>query len=235
MRYAQLFFLFVVLPAFAALGEELPEWRALLDGMEKTYATVTDYRAEVEVRTYGSEGSFETDRFLYTFKKPKSIRLDWESPHKGMILVCPDKKGKVAIRPPGFAHFMKLHLAPDNPLIRVSSGQPIDKTDMGLLIEHIAHSLADERRGPIEVWNEAGNAEIRVLGLNHFRNEVLTLYEFSVDTRLGLPVGVKETSPEGKPQRIVTFRNLEINKNVPDSLFTLDEEKGTAKEEKDEK
>ena len=126
--------------------------------MENTFAAVTDYRAEVEVRTYRSEGSFQTDRFLYTFKKPKSIRLDWESPHKGMILVYPDKKGKVAIRPPGFAHFMKLHLAPGNPLIRVSSGQPIDKTDMGLLIEYIAHSLTDERRGPIEVRNEAGNA-----------------------------------------------------------------------------
>ena len=77
--------------------------------------------------------------------------------------------------------------------------------------------------------------ETRVLGLNHFRNETLTLYEFAIDTCLGPPVGVKEISPEGNPQRIATFRNLEINKNVPDSLFALDEEKATEKEEKDEK
>jgi hypothetical protein len=105
---------------------------------------------------------------------------------------------------------------------------------MGLLIEYIAHSLTDERRGPIEVRNEAGNAEIRVPGLNHFQNGILTLYEFFIDTHLGLPMDVKKMSPEGNPQRIATFRNLEINKNVPDSLFALDEEKGTEKEEKDD-
>ena len=223
MRFVQLLLIFVTVSAFPAFAEE-PEWRALLDRVEKAYAALTDYRAQVEVRTYGTDGSFETERFLYTFKKPKWIRLDFEAPHTGMVLVYPDKDGKAAVRFPGFARFVKLHLAPDNPLIRVSAGQPIDTTDMGHLIEHIVHSCTDERRSPIESWHEGENAGIRVEGLNHFRNETPTLYEFSIDTRLWLPAGVKEMTPRGAPQRTVMFHNIEVNRDAPESLFTLDED-----------
>ena len=237
-RPARTFVLFIFLALFPALilfGDESPEWKVIFEKMEKAYAAVNDYRAEVEVRTYGKDGSSETERFLYTFRKPGSIRLDFESPHGGMILIYPDKKGKVAVRPPGIAHFMKLHLAPGNPLITVSSGQPIDKTDLGSLIEHIGRSLTDERQGPVDEWSEAGNVNIRVPGLNHFRNHAPTLYEFSIDTRLWLPVAVKEMTPEGVLQRIVTFHNLEVNKNIPENLFRLDGEEEASQEGKGRK
>ncbi len=89
---------------------------ALVLQMEAAYAEVTDYQANLEIRTYGEDGSFEAKKFLYTFKKPKWIRLDFESPHSGMVLVYPDKNGKVVVRPGGVAHIFQSHLSAGNPL-----------------------------------------------------------------------------------------------------------------------
>jgi outer membrane lipoprotein-sorting protein len=187
------------------------------------------------VRTFKSDGSSETEKFLYSFKRPKWIRIDFESPHAGMILVYPDKNGKVAVQPAGLAHFLKLHLAPDNRLLKGSSGQRIDQTDLGLLIRNIRHSLTDERRGRAEIADENGYARIRVLAVNHFREDIVTLYQFFIDKKLWLPAIVEEFTPDGSLERSISFGDLRINNGLSDSFFQLDEATNRINERSDEK
>ncbi len=215
--------LLICLMGFYASAETPLDADTLLKKMERAYANVNDYKARVEVRTVKSDGSSEAEKFLYTFKKPKWIRLDFESPHAGMILVYPDKNGKVAVRPSGLAHLLKFHLAPDSRLLRGSSGQRIDQTDLGLLIKNISHSLTDQRRGPVEIAEENGYARVRVLATDHFREDVVTLYQFFIDKKLWLPEKVEEFTPDGRPERSITFEDLRINNGVPDGFFQLDE------------
>ena len=196
-----------------------PDIPTLLNKMEEAYAGVNDYRANMEVRKYQKGGSFETEKFLYTFKKPKWIRLDFESPHPGMILIYPDKNGKVVIR-----RFFTFHLSIDNSLLRVSAGQRVDQTDLGLLIQNISHSLTDRRRGPVEVTEDEGDVRVRALADDHFREGVLTEYQFFIDKNRWLPVRVEESTPDGYLERTIIFRNLRINIDVPSSFFQLDEE-----------
>jgi hypothetical protein len=59
----------------------------LLKKIEATYAEVKDYQVEIEDRTYNRDGSFQIKQFLYTFKEPEWIRLDFETPYSGMVLV----------------------------------------------------------------------------------------------------------------------------------------------------
>ncbi len=195
-----------------------PDIPTLLNKMDTAYAGVNDYRAEMEVRKYEKDGSFETEKFLYTFKKPKWIRLDFQSPHPGMILIYPDENGKAVLR-----RFFTFHLPVDSPLLRVSSGQRIDQTDLGLLIRNISHSLTDRRRGPVEMTDEGGDIQVRVLADDHFREGVSTEYRFSIDKNLWLPVQVEESTPDGHLERTIIFRNLKINIEVPSSFFQLDE------------
>src|SRR5512135_3336235 len=68
----------------AALADEIQD---LLKRMETAYEEVRDYQTLVEVKNYREDGSFEAEEFLYTLKKPRSIRLDFKSPHSGMIIV----------------------------------------------------------------------------------------------------------------------------------------------------
>lgn len=208
---------------------------SLLKKTETAYANVNDYRTRVDVRTFKSDGSSETEKFLYSFKRPKWIRIDFESPHAGMILVYPDKNGKVAVQPAGLAHFLKLHLAPDNRLLKGSSGQRMDQTDLGLLIKNIGHSLTDERRGPAEITDENGYVRIRVLAADHFREDVVTLYRFFIDKKLWLPAIVEEFTPDGSLERSISFGDLRINNGLSDSFFQLDEATNRINERSDEK
>ena len=196
---------------------------SLLNKMEAAYTRVKDYQAEVEIRVYQRDGLKNTKKFLYTFKKPNWMRLDFELPHPGMILVYPDKNGKVVIHPSGWAWFFKLHLLPDSFLLKDSSKQRIDQTDLGLLIRNISHSLTDQRRGPLEVSKDNGHNELRVLADDHFRKGVVTRYRFFIDKERWLPAGVEELTPDSILKRTVVFRNLRINIGVPDSYFLLEE------------
>jgi len=215
---------------------ELPlSGEALLRKMETAYAQVNDYRTEVELRTYKRDGSFETEKFLYTFKKPKWIRIDFQSPHAGMILVYPDKNGKVAVQPSGLAHLLKFHLAPDSRLLKGSSGQRIDQTDLGLLIRNISHSLTDQSRGPAELAENNGYVRVRVLAADHFHEDVITLYQFFIDKKLWLPAAVEEFTPDGRLERSITFGDLRINNGTPDSFFQLDGAVNQSDERTDEK
>ncbi len=193
----------------------------LLKKMEAAYAGVEDYRTNVEVKNYKSDGSSEIQKFLYTFKKPKWVRIDFESPHSGMILTYPDKNGKVRVEPPGLAHIFKFDLSPENPLLRTPSGQRIDQTSLGLLIQNISHSLTDQRRGTVHI-DENAHVRIRVLAANHFHKSTVTLYRFSIDKHLWLPVRVEESTPEGELERTIIFQGLRINTGVPDSFFKTD-------------
>ena len=200
---------------------QTPNIQDLLKKMESAYAQVTDYQAKMEVRTYSNDHSSKAEKFLYTFKKPKKIRLDLESPHPGMILVYPDHKGKVGVRPSGWARFIKLSLAPDSFLLKVSSGQPIDQTDMGLLIKNISKSLTDEQYSRPELEEEETTIRIQVLAENHFRKGVRTRYEFLIDKMKWLPIEVREYTPDGVLERQVIFKDLRVNIGINDSFFEL--------------
>jgi len=189
--------------------------------MKAAYAKVEDYQTETEVKVYNEDQRPETERFRYTFKKPNHIRIDMESPYPGMILVYPDKEGKVTVRPGGLARFLKLHLAPGSTLFRISAGQRIDQTDLGLLIQNIAHSLTDQRRGEIKLSRGDGLILIEVLAEDHFLKGVLTLYHFSIDETSWLPVKVGEYTPDGVLKREVVFHNLRTSIGIPDSFFSV--------------
>ena len=193
------------------------ETEILLKRMEAAYAKVNDYQTDTEVRTYRRDGSFETQKFLYTFKRPKWVRLDFESPHSGMTLVYPDKNGDVVIR-----YSVTFHLSPDNFLLRSPFGQRLDQTDLGLLIGNISHSLTDQRRGPVEITEDDRDIRVRVLAENHFRREVVTLYQFAIDKSIWLPAQVDESTPDGHRERVVIFRNLRTNLDLPDHFFQLE-------------
>ncbi len=214
-------FIFSYFVSSGTVGRTPPDIQTLLARMETAYSRVIDYRTTVEVKTFISDGSFEIQRFLYTFKKPKRIRLDFESPHRGMKMIYPDQNGKVAVRLPGVGHLLKFHLSPDNSLLHVASGQRIDQTDLGLLIENISHSLTDQRRGALDITEENGYVRVSVLAENHFRKGTVTLYHFFIGEALWLPEKVEESSSGGHLEREITFQNLRVNIGVSDNFFEL--------------
>ena len=191
----------------------------IIRNMETAYGKVEDYRMGVEVTTFSEDGSTSIEKFLYSFKKPNRIRLDFQEPHPGMTVIYPDEEGKVFVRLPGLLRLFPFHLSVQSRFLADPSGQRIDQTDMGRLIRNIAHSLTDSRLGPMHVTEEGGTIRVRVLAADHFLPGVVTLYHFFIDSRLWLPKGVEEATPAGKKKRVVAFLNVRTNVGIPDDFF----------------
>ncbi len=219
-RAATLLILAFLIPGWAGAwtGSETGN---LFKKMEAAYGKVRDYRAHLEVIGRRNDGSLEIRKLTYTFKKPNRIRMDFESPHPGLVLVYPDQDGKAEIRPFRWMPFWVISLDPNDAPLRVSPGQRIDQTDIGLLIQNISHSLTDWRRGEVKATESAEQIRIRVLSKNHFLKDVETLYQFSIDKRMWLPVGVDEYTPARVPERTTIFHDLEINLGIQDGFFRL--------------
>lgn len=200
----------------AASQEEVA---TLLKRMEAAYDQVKDYQTDVEILLFKEDGSFKTEKSLYTFKKPKWIRLEFVSPHPGMILVYPDPDGKVLMKPQGVLSVLTFHLALDDPLLGTPSGQRLDQTDLGVLIKNIRHSVTDQRRGPVSLSEDQEAIRIQVLADDHFREGVETKYQFLISKGLWLPVEVGQSTTNGVQEGRIIFHNLRTNINVPDDLF----------------
>ena len=206
----------------AGLSPAKVEYIAEIIGKVKAvYAQIEDYQMETEVKIYNEGQIVETERFLYTFKKPDHTRIDMESPYAGMVLVYPGEDGKVTIKPGGLIGFLKLHLFPDSALLRTAAGQRIDQTNLGLLIKNIGHSLTDRRRGEVRITEQDGQVRIEVLAEDHFLAGVLTLYHFFIDKTRWLPVKVREFTPKGILKREVRFRNLRTSIGITDGFFSI--------------
>jgi outer membrane lipoprotein-sorting protein len=217
--FASLALLAACVMTFSAVVHGGDDVETVLKKMEAAYEEVKDYQADVEVKIYKKDGTFKTERSLYTFKKPKSIRLDFVSSHPRMILVYPDRNGKVLMRLPGLLPIFTFHLMLDDPLLETPSGQRIDQTDLGLLTKNIRHSLTDQRRGPVSISEDKDTLQIQVLANDHFREGVETAYRFLISKEKWLPAEVGRSTPMGVQEGRIIFRNLRININVPDSLF----------------
>jgi outer membrane lipoprotein-sorting protein len=207
---------FVCVPCAVSLGQAPAE---ILQKMQQSYAGVKDYRTDVLVRRYDEVGSVSVLRFNYTFKKSKMIRMDFQSPHEGMVIIYSEQNRKAVVQPFSWAPFVKFHLSPGSDLITGPSGQRIDQTDMGQLIENIGKSLFTERGDKPLVESSETAIEIRVLAEDHFRRNRTTLYRFVIDKARWLPVAVDEWTPDRIRKREIRFQDLQINLGVADSLF----------------
>lgn len=190
--------------------------------MEAAFEGVIDYQANLEVREFKEDGTFETKRMRYSFKKPNHIRVDFLSPYAGAVAVYPHDEGKVLLRPPGLFQFLKLPLARNSSLAQVSPGQPLNKTDLGLLIQSIRRSVTHERKGPLNISSSGKSVTIQVLADNHFRKDLVTHYTFVIDKILWLPILVEEASEDKRKIRMVFFNDLNLDLGLEDKYFRLD-------------
>jgi outer membrane lipoprotein-sorting protein len=212
-----------MLLAISANAANHRQAQGLLERMESAYRGVKDYQVLIHVVAPTEKTGKGPEEFLYTFKKPRQVRIDIQTPQFGTIVIFPDGKGKVWVRPWGL-RLLDLHLAPDSLFIANASGQRIDQTDLGLLIQNIRRSMHEGRRGALEIIEEPPNFRIRVLAEDHFREGKLTRYEFTIDGTTYFPAEIEERSADGTLERKITFRNLSINRGVPDHFFRLNDD-----------
>lgn len=159
----------------------------------------------------------------YFFRKPGYIRMEFEKPHKGAVLVYDPFKREVLLRPFGFLKSLELRMGPDDRLIRSSRGHTVDESDIGSLLKNVK-KLKDN--GTVQV---AGEEEVHgrktlvveVRGKGAFEVDGTNRYRLWLEKTLMLPVKVEAYSVTGELLEGVLMDDLEVDPGFPTDLFSF--------------
>ena len=180
------------------------------------YQTVESYR--VTIRSFHAGGE---EHIRYSYKKPGFVRMEFIRPHDGAVLVYNPSTRRVRLWPFGAGRFPELNLSPGNLLIRSSRGQHVDRSDVGALFENV-RTL--QQSGNTEVSGEESIGDRTVLhlavtGAGGVAVDGVHRYELWLDMASRFPVRVISRDQQDAIIETVLMEDLEINVELPDTLF----------------
>jgi outer membrane lipoprotein-sorting protein len=190
-----------------------------IDAALESFSHVNSYRLTLHSNSGGS-----SEYIRYYFKRPGFVRMEFIKPHKGAVLVYNPFNKKARLRPFGFFSLLVLTLAPDNSLITSPRGHHVDASDLGSFLETV-QKLADHGKVTIKGNEKAGEREtllVEVIGAGDVTvDSGVHCYLLWLDDRTLLPVRTKSFNLRGEPVEDVVMDDLEINVELPESLFEM--------------
>ena len=181
-----------------------------------SYSSVVSYRVTLRSR---SEVSYEIIRYYY--KRPGFVRMEFTKPHNGAVIVYNPLKREARLRPFPWMNSFILTLSPENRLIKDPRGHMLDKSDIGVLLKAVmelqkmgkTEILKDEAIGgrPSIMLKVEGNADYVVDGVHR--------YILWLDKVIFLPLKAASFDKNGRSIEEVLMDDLEVNIDLPDSLF----------------
>ncbi|WP_404301451.1 DUF1571 domain-containing protein [Alicycliphilus denitrificans] len=175
---------------------------------------------QVTLRATDAAGAREVIR--YAFRKPGWVRMDFEQPHRGAVLVYAPDTGRVRLWPFGLGYWPRLDLAPDHPLLRNPRGHRVDRSDVGVLL---AHMRALRERGsamPLGDAQLAGQAAtgLEITGPAGGRADAVQRYRVWLAQGSGFPLRVDSFGADGGLIESVDMSDARIDPPLPDRFFT---------------
>lgn len=195
----------------AALAANDPVSRA-----EESFRALETYKV-----TLDSRSGDENEKIKYFYKKPGFIRMEFETPHKGAVLVYNPIKREVRLHPFGFMSSFELKLGPEDRLIRSSKGHTVDESDIGALLKNVralADAGSEDTLGEENVNGRAAEI-VRVEGNDGKTVDGTNKYLLWLDKTTSLPLKVKAFGPGGELNEEVLMDDLEVDPKLSEKLF----------------
>jgi outer membrane lipoprotein-sorting protein len=182
-------------------------------------AAIERYRAVESYRvTLKSSHGDETEQIRYYYKKPGFVRMEFVRPHEGAVLVYNPVAGLARLWPFG-SGLPSVSLSPDNRLIKSPSGQRVDRSDVGALLENVK---ALQVHGKTEVVGEeqmAGRATVHVTVSGGSAVANVHRYDLWLERSTLFPVKVESRDARSQLIEAVMMEDSELNPPLPDELF----------------
>jgi hypothetical protein len=180
------------------------------------YQQVGSYQMKVQTRS-GSN----TDVMLYSFRKPGYVRVDFEKPFKGAVLIYDPTKKQAKLWPFGYQSSPTFTLDPDNRLIKSASGQRIDRSDIGSLFQNIKMLESKGSTRVIGTESMGGKNVMHFLieGNDGFSLGEIHQYQLWLDPATGFPVKAASYNVRGRLLEEVEMSNLLVGPDFPLGFF----------------
>ena len=190
----------------------------LFKRIDASYKALDDYRCTL----LSQKEDNDEERMVYFFKKPKQIRMELITPHKGTIVTYKSDDPLVYVSPFRWFRRLVLSFRLDNPLVMSSNGHHVDESDMGSFIEMILRPAVINGEATILDANP-GSPDSYLINID-FKEETKgrpDKFMVWVDKRLLLPVRIDSYYHDGRLMESVTFKDLIVNSGLLDEMFRL--------------
>lgn len=186
-----------------------------IDAAIERYRAVASYQV-----TLRSSHGDESDVIRFSYKRPGFVRMDFVQPHEGAVLIYSPLTNDVRLWPFG-ERFFSLTLSPENRLVQSPTGQRVDRSDIGALLDNVK-SL--QRKGGTTVLGEemVGGRKTMRLAVSAAGDRVagnVRQYELWLDSATLLPLKVVSRDANNEIIETVVMDDLQINVTLPDRLF----------------
>lgn len=177
-------------------------------------------RLDTYTVTIRSEGE-EREEIRYFFKKPGWVRMEFEEPHKGAVLVYNPETRRVKLRPFGYFKSLLLDLSPEDRLIRSSKGHTVDESHIGALLENVRrlNEAGEAKLLGDESVNGRDASVLEVIGEEGKEADGVHRYVIWLDKKLFLPIKVVAYGPGGEKTEDVDMTDIKIGRDLPPDLF----------------
>ncbi|MBK8162270.1 MAG: DUF1571 domain-containing protein [Gammaproteobacteria bacterium] len=191
------------------------------DAMDPVAAALERYE---EVKAYAvtlkSAADGEVDVIRYAYRRPGHVRMEFVAPHAGVVMIYDPQTAEVRLWPLGRGYF-SLALDPANRLIRSRTGQRIDRSDFGALLQNV-RSL--QRSGQTTCVAEQINGRdalyVVVEGEPYDSLGAIRRYELWLDTANRMPLRVISRDRAGAVIEEVRFEELRLDPELPAAHFS---------------
>ena len=180
------------------------------------YQNVASYQVMV---TSSSNGKTEIMR--YYFRKPGNIRMEFVKPFNGAVLIYDPARKQVRLWPFGYRNFPVFTFRPENHLIQSSTGQRVDRSDVGTLFQNVKalQEHGQTEVAGIEPVSGKKTVHVTVEGNQEFSVEAVHRYQLWLDQTTGFPLKISSYNAAGQLIEVVEMNELQLNPQFQDDLF----------------
>ena len=164
---------------------------------------------------------FQSSTLCYYFKRPGHVRIKFIHPFAGAVIIY-DPGSKVArLWPLGFPHFPDFSLDPGSRLIQNSSGQRVDRSDVGVLYQNVQTLQQHGKTTLAEsvTINGKNTLHLIVEGFDYFSIAGVHRFQLWVDQATVFPIKVTSHDVMNKVLEVVEFEHLQVNPALPPDFF----------------
>ncbi len=202
---------------------------SIAEEMASRFQRVEDYTCQVEVTYHqswrGEEEKQDRYRFKFYFKREKKIRVDFEEPYPGTIVLYSKDNEKAIVIPFNYWPRLKFNISHNHTMLKTPTGQRLEQTDMGYFIDFVLQSLqkVDQADHQLKESEEHMTFMLRALDYVHWKR--VEKYRIVISQKTWLPVQIERYELNGTPVESIQIRNYSINTHLDDHLFRPWEQK----------
>ncbi|MFQ5735423.1 MAG: outer membrane lipoprotein carrier protein LolA [Thermodesulfobacteriota bacterium] len=202
-----------------------PQAADIIQAADKSFAELDSYSVTLRSSMVdGAGGGAGKETIRYFYKKPGFVRMEFETPHRGAVLVYNPVTREVRLRPFGFLKPLVLTLSPHSSLIRSAHGHRVDESDIGTLLANV-HALAGLGSAVvIGQGREAGGGDavvVRVEGAEGREIDGVHRYVLWFSGRTHLPSRVNAYGNGGRMLEEVVMDDMDTDPGLDVDFFTI--------------